>query len=272
MHANNLNNLIVPLALMELRHSMMSECDRANPDYLKVFAERSDANEAPIDLEDAAINAFFSMLDFPATGPLNAQAIDHAIKRTSSRIGPAFPTWKALNPAIETLCALREGSGWAELDKLLGLCSRPRLTWSHFYDSVPLIKNPDDLGLGGETVYRVMLMTHVNDFVSGVVDWFAVASDVQFLVPLLEMIEDGAYPPVDPHRPGPVVVTEIRLMKNEELMACLPVNDPLTSMQVDWKGFECLTSDASFYFDLIKALPATKSSLVKGKVLENAIL
>jgi hypothetical protein len=117
-----------------------------------------------------------------------------------------------------------------------------------------------------------MLMTHVNDFVSGVVDWFAVASDVQFLVPLLEMIEDGAYPPVDPHRPGPVVVTEIRLMKNEELMACLPVNDPLTSMQVDWKGFECLTSDASFYFDLIKALPAVKSSHVKGKVLENVIL
>lgn len=267
MRASNLNYLTVPIAFMALRHAMASEFDRLNPDYHKAFAERSDSAETTIDLEDPAIRAFCSMLDFPIVGPLTAQAFDHGIRRTGSRIGEGFQTWKAFRPAIETLCALRQGNGWTELDRLLGLCARPRLTWSHFFDSVSLIKHPEDLGLGGDTVYRVMLMTHVNEWVSGVVDWFAAASDVQYLAPLLEKIEDGAYPPADPHRPGPVLVTEIRLMKNEELMACMPVDDPLTSMEIDWKGVECLSNDTSFYVELMKALPAAKSSLVKGPVL-----
>lgn len=269
--STNAYNWIFPLAMLAFRHSMSTECDRLNPDYPKPFAERSDAADNQIDFDDPAIKAFCSMVDFPAVGPLTVQSFDHGIKRTGSKLSTEFKSWHRSNQAFQALCTLRPNNGWAQLDKLVGLCSRPRLTWSHFVDSVSLNTNLDDHGVGGDTAYRIMLMTHLNEWVSGVVDWFAAASDVKYLVSLLEKIEDGTYPPVDSHRPGPVLVAEIRLMRNDELMACLPVVDPTSSMRIDWNGFECLSADTAFYFELMKELPPAKSNLVKGKVLVDSI-
>jgi hypothetical protein len=270
MQANTpagLDNWIVPLALKALRHAMTTECDRLTPDFFKIFPHRSDAATLNIDFEDPSIKEFLGMLSFPVGVNLSVQSIDHLVRVAAAEVGSSFNFWKHLNPSIQALHDLRPDNGWCELDKLLVVCCGR--SWSHFVDSVQLIRHPLDTDLGASTAYRVMFMTGDDDFATNVIDWFAAASDMEYLAPILEMIESGVFTVVDSYRPGPVMVKEIRVIKNEQVMIYLPVaHIEAESLAVDWRTCDCATTDMAFYEQLISFLPPEKSVLLKARMAE----
>jgi hypothetical protein len=262
-----LNNWIFPLALKALRHAMTTGCDRLTDDFFSIFANRSDATSLQIDVNDPAIIAFLALLDYPAGADLSVRALDQLIRVKAVDVSSSFNHWKRLYPSIKPLHELRTTHGWRELDKLLLLCCG--VSWSHFVDSVQLIRHQLDPDLGGSTSYRVMFMTGDDDFATNVIDWFAAASDMEYLAPILEMIESGVFTVVDSYRPGPVVVKEIRVLKNEQVMIYLPVShleeNPLA---VDWSACDFSTTEMGFYEQLLTLLSAEKSALLKARMAE----
>jgi hypothetical protein len=253
---------------------------RLNPDHFKSLGKRRAADGTLINFKDPAVRAFLEILGMDA-----CSVPSPADFKTSFRYEADFqdyPDFHSQLPAIKNLAAMRNVSGWGELDKLLKLSHG--VTLSVFFDEIRIHHHSDDIGPLGEDRYSIKV-TEGGTSPSGCRltfsnEWFAVASTQDFALRLVEMIMVGDLRVVEPeHRSTPLSINRIEILRGRSLVLSAVLKNENNLQAVPPQVFP-LVSDGQLskvYGDasLVKAIamfaPSVDVRRANGLVLEDSL-
>lgn len=260
------------VALHELNHHVRDYGHRLNPDYYNELAAIKPLKpERIIDLENPAVVAFFHLIDFPSL----------ANEQTIKAIADSLESWCIRSSAagihscdhkelMSGLVSAIEHTGSARLDDLLlvtfGVDFSSYMGWEHF------IYDHSDAQAGGETCYRVKVVTIMNGHTTGNYEWAGLASSAKHILKVFSELSEGERafsPPMMSDFEQSKVVHSL-IYRNEDLVMRLPARHYM-STKPDWDKVSITNADPSILKALAGLAPEETISRLKLEALEDGL-
>lgn len=277
---SNILNWKIWLAMPAIKTCMDDFSHRMQTRYHKDLDGMVTPEGDVLSLKDPAIDAFLELMPFRLQDRFTFSTICMAMSRMPACDKRSFNHFGLIHSKIEDLARLKDGGGWAQLDTLF--MTGWGKTLSSFVDAVDLHYEPGDPGLGGETCYRIGLHCPIDsDRHLLTIDWFAAASNLDHLVPLLKNVMEGKYPIKLRKYPDlPVAISQMAVFFRERELINLPVSrraDPSDSKKysdsliVDWSN-AAVSSDCLFFVKAMADIASGHDGVrLKGQFLEESL-
>jgi hypothetical protein len=233
-----------------------------------------------LNLTDPAIGAFLDLIPFRSNERHTFSTIGTVMSRMPACERRSFHQFGLIQKKIETLARLRAGGGWAKLDALFMIGVERAFT--SFVDSVDLHYEPSDLGLGGETCFRIGLYCPIEaDRHMLTIDWFAAASSPDHLIPLMQQVMDGAFPiGLRKYPSHQVEISQLAVFLDEKELINVPVartpgpSDAVkycNSLDADWSKCVISSDSLTLFKALETVVPSDDRGRLKAQFLENSL-
>ena len=277
---SNILNWKIWLAMPAIKTCMDDFSHRMQTRYHKDLDGMVTPEGDVLSLKDPAIDAFLDLMPFRLNDRFTFSNICMAFSRIPACERRSFNHFGYSRSKIEALVRLKDGGGWAQLDKLF-MTGWGR-TLSSFVDTVDLHVEPGDPGLGGEDCYRIGLYCPIDpDRHMLTIDWFAAASNLEHLVPLMKKVTEGKYPIKLRKYPDlPVAISQMAVFLGERELINVPAYrraDPSDSknysdsLNVDWSN-STLSSDSTAFVKAMADVASGHDGVhLKGQFLEESL-
>lgn len=269
MDMRNIDNWTLFLALQGASEHMWDWGHRLNPQFHQPLSEVIEvAFEScfNLDFNDAAIQAFFRLIDFPSN------AGEHSICDIVSRTR----NWASLarNDGIHSfdkaggcssLLATKTEPGWLHLDALFKLACG--VTLSRFFeDGTPLFLQ-DEPGLGGDVCYTLKIGTGSGQDLH----WFAVSSTLAGVMKLFkEAINSERLDSYLASGDGSQTIVRASILRNDSLLFTVQIGMGERAAPV-WRTAHLEFQDFALIKELAGLAPEETIFRLKGRILEDAL-
>lgn len=249
------------IALADMREAMSDYGHRLNLQYHTDFKDAVLHDDLPLNLEDPAVQAFLELIDAaedPGTESISSIYTCLTLWNTrAERAGLHAFDSKPMTSLMET----RLNGGWDELDRLVSFCCSGTMT--RYLERVGAIYQEDDKGLGGDTCYRLQVITDSRETQSKCFEWFALASNASDMVKLIGKILNGEHT-VEISPGVPAKLEMFTVVKNEKQSMLLPIVNMNGGIVPAWNACHFVREDMPLLRALAGLAPKETMYRLKG--------